>query len=46
VPTSEFSQTQKVEEPINPDPHNPITKYQQRLEKTKAINHANNSNSN
>ena len=30
---------------INPDPNNPITKYQQRLEKTEAINHGSNSNS-
>lgn len=34
-------ESQKVEETINPDPNNPITKYQQRLAKTSAINHAN-----
>ena len=34
------SQKEKIEEStINPDPHNPVTKYQQRLAKTKAINH-------
>lgn len=27
------------ENQINPDPNNPVTKYQQRLAKTKAINH-------
>ena len=38
VSASELTQAQ-VEEPLNPDPHNPVTKYQQRLEKTAAINH-------
>ena len=43
---SELSQT-KVEESINPDPNNPVTKYQQRLEKTQTLeSHGNNSNSN
>ena len=31
------SEPSKVE--INPDPNNPITKYQQRLQKTEALNH-------
>ena len=30
---------------INPNPNNPVTKYQQRLEKTQSLNHGNNSNS-
>lgn len=29
------------ESTINPNPNNPVTKYQQRLAKTAAINHAN-----
>jgi hypothetical protein len=37
---SEPSQTQKVEPTItNPDPHNPVTKYQQRIAKTQELNH-------
>ena len=45
--TSESSPTQKAAETINPDPNNPITKYQQRLAKTETINnHVNNANSN
>jgi hypothetical protein len=29
----------KVEESISPNPNNPITKYQQRIAKTEALNH-------
>lgn len=40
-------EAQKTEETINPNPNNPVTKYQQEnLEKAEAINHANNANSN
>ena len=46
---SELSQKEGTSElaQINPDPNNPITKYQQRIAKTAAINnHVHNSNSN
>ena len=36
----EPSQTPQVEPTItNPDPHNPVTKYQQRIAKTQELNH-------
>ena len=44
VPTAELSQIKP--EGINPDPNNPITKYQQRLAKTEVINHAKSNSTN
>ena len=38
------SEPSKVE--INPDPNNPITKYQQRLQKTEALNHGKSTSTN
>ena len=35
--TAELSQTQETI--TNPNPNNPVTKYQQRIAKTEAINH-------
>jgi len=32
-------EAQKAEETINPNPNNPVTKYQQRIAKTQELNH-------
>ncbi|CAG8732042.1 5788_t:CDS:2, partial [Ambispora leptoticha] len=37
---SEPSKEEVISEPAQSDPNNPITKYQQRIAKTEAINHA------